>query len=164
MPLVNVNFFVSLLSEVHNKVSMRLIMLTIGKLATRANVSPDTLRYYEKEGLLSPFGKSAAGYRLYDENAVRRLQFIRQAQQCGFSLAEIRELLAIKKRDNACCYDVRSVAIEKKSQLERKITALASMSRTLGELIAVCDDNTRSLDECPILNAFETAMQNLSRH
>src|SRR6266496_675331 len=67
-------------------------MFTIGKLAHIAGVSSDTLRYYEQEGLIEPAGKSPAGYRLYDQDSARRLRFIKQAQHCGFTLAEIRAL------------------------------------------------------------------------
>ncbi len=133
-------------------------MLMIGKLAREAGVTPDTVRYYEKEGLLAPARKSDAGYRLYDEDAARRLRFIRQAQQCGFSLTEIRELLTLKNSDAACCKDVKSVAIAKKLQLEHKIRALQAMSGALSGLIAVCDDETRPLDACPILAALENSM------
>jgi MerR family Zn(II)-responsive transcriptional regulator of zntA len=62
-------------------------MFTIGKLAALATVSNDTLRYYEQEGLISPTAKSAAGYRLYDQDSVRRIRFIKHAQGCGFTLA-----------------------------------------------------------------------------
>lgn len=133
-------------------------MHTIGKLALHADVTTDTVRYYEKEGLLTPSKRTGAGYRLYGEDAVRRLRFIKQAQQCGFSLKEIREVLALKNNDAACCKDVRSVAIEKKLQLEHKIRALQVMSRALSELIAICGDETRPLDECPILAALENSM------
>lgn len=133
-------------------------MYTIGKLALRVEVSADTVRYYEKEGLLAPAKKTDAGYRLYGTDAVRRLRFIRQAQQCGFSLAEIRELLALKNGDAACCKDVRGVAINKKLQLEHKIRALEAMSQALTDLIAVCDDEARPLDACPILAALDTSM------
>ena len=133
-------------------------MYTIGKLALRVEVSADTVRHYEKEGLLAPAKKTDAGYRLYDANAVRRLRFIRQAQQCGFSLAEIRELLALKSSDAACCKDVRSVAINKKLQLEHKIRALQAMSQALTELIVVCDDEARPLEECPILAVLDNSM------
>lgn len=133
-------------------------MLMIGKLAREAGVTPDTVRYYEKEGLLAPARKSDAGYRLYDEDAARRLRFIRQAQQCGFSLSEIRELLTLKNSNAACCKDVKSVAIVKKLQLEHKIRALQAMSGALSGLIAICDDETRPLDECPILAALESSM------
>ena len=133
-------------------------MLTIGKLALSADVTTDTVRYYEKEGLLAPVRKTDAGYRLYDDTAIRRLRFIKQAQQCGFSLAEIRELLALKSSDAACCKDVKSVAIEKKLHLEHKIKALCVMSQALSELITICDDETRPLEECPILAALESSM------
>lgn len=133
-------------------------MYTIGKLAAQADVTADTVRYYEKEGLLIPARKTDAGYRLYDEGATRRLRFIRQAQQCGFSLGEIAELLALKSSDAACCKDVRGVAIEKKLQLEHKIRALSAMSGALSGLIAICNDESRPLDECPILGALESSM------
>jgi DNA-binding transcriptional MerR regulator len=133
-------------------------VLTIGKLAISADVTTDTVRYYEKEGLLAPARKTDAGYRLYDDAAIRRLRFIKQAQRCGFSLTEIRELLALKNSDAACCKDVRSVAIEKKLQLEHKIKTLQIMSQALTELIAICNDEARPLDECPIIAALETSM------
>ena len=133
-------------------------MRTIGKLALQADVTTDTVRYYEKEGLLAPASKTGAGYRLYDEDAVRRLRFIKQAQQCGFSLTEIRELLTLKNSDAACCKDVKSVAITKKLQLEHKVRALQVMSQALSELIDICNNETRPLDECPILAALETSM------
>lgn len=133
-------------------------MLTIGKLALSADVTTDSVRFYEKQNLLAPARKSAAGYRLYDDTALRRLRFIKQAQQCGFSLAEIRELLALKSSNAACCKDVRSVAIEKKLHLEHKIKALRVMSQALSELITICDDETRPLEECPILAALESSM------
>lgn len=133
-------------------------MYAIGKLAQHVGVSTDTVRFYEKEGLLAPTGKTDAGYRLYNEDAVRRLRFIRQAQQCGFSLNEIGELLALKNSDAACCKDVRSVAIGKKLQLEHKIRALQLMSHALSELITTCTDDARSLDACPILAALESSV------
>jgi MerR family Zn(II)-responsive transcriptional regulator of zntA len=71
-------------------------MLTIGKVAKLAEVSIDTIRYYERRGLLSPAQKSGAGYRLYNDEAVRRLNFIKHAQRCGLSLTEIRQLLELK--------------------------------------------------------------------
>ena len=74
-------------------------MITIGKLAGLTSVSNDTLRYYEQEGLISPAGKSPAGYRLYDRDSARRIHFIKHAQQCGFTLAEIRDLLELRSRD-----------------------------------------------------------------
>ncbi|MDA8110639.1 MAG: heavy metal-responsive transcriptional regulator [Betaproteobacteria bacterium] len=138
-------------------------MLTIGKLARGAAVSVDAVRYYENEGLLAPARKTAAGYRLYGPEAQRRLRFICHAQQCGFSLAEIRELLELRARDHSCCRDVREVAIAKRGQLETKIAALRSLARALDQLIEACRNDAAALDACPILGALETALGGSSR-
>lgn len=130
-------------------------MLTIGKLAAAGGISPDALRYYEVEGLLAPTARSASGYRLYGEEALRRVRFIQHAQACGFTLAEIRELLQLRQTDSACCNDVRQRAIEKRLQLAAKIRTMQSMSAALDKLIAECADGSQSVDECPILVALE---------
>ncbi len=132
-------------------------MFTIGKLAALTNVSNDTLRYYEQERLVKPAGKSPAGYRLYDKDSTRRIHFIKHAQQCGFTLAEIRELLAVRGRDKACCGDVRARAIEKKLQIENKIRVMKSMSKALDQLIAECANETQPVQECTIIAALERA-------
>ncbi len=132
-------------------------MFTIGKLAALTSVSNDTLRYYEAEGLVSPAGKSPAGYRLYDTDSARRIHFIKHAQQCGFTLAEIRELLMLRGRDKACCGDVRSRAIEKKLQIESKIRAMKAMSKALDQLIADCANESQPVKECTIIAALEQA-------
>lgn len=131
-------------------------MLTIGKLAQATGVTPDTLRYYEREGLLAVPIKSEAGYRHYGPDAQHRVQFIKQAQNCGFTLAEITELLALRASDSACCGDVRLRALEKKLQLEAKIRALKTMSNALDGLISECVSGAAShpVGECPILAAF----------
>lgn len=131
------------------------MMLTIGKLAKAGDLSPDALRYYEREGLLAPASKTHSGYRLYGEDAVRRIRFIRHAQSCGFTLAEIRELLHLRQADNACCNDVLSRAVEKKLQLAAKIRAMQAMSAALDRLIAECAGGSLPLDDCPILAALE---------
>lgn len=130
-------------------------MLTIGKLAALAAVSTDTLRFYEREGLIAPISKSAAGYRLYDEDALIRLRFIKQARICGFTLTEIQQLLVLRNQTEACCGDVRQRAIEKKLQLETKIRTLSAMSKALDHLIADCVDEAHPINGCPILVALE---------
>lgn len=134
-------------------------MLTIGKVAERANVTTDSIRFYEREGLITPAKKSDSGYRLYTEEAIRRIGFIKHAQQCGFSLVEIRELLELRSADSACCDDIYRVAVEKKLQLEKKVKALQAMSHALSSLIEVCSHDKKSLDECPILGALEHGIQ-----
>lgn len=129
-------------------------MLTIGKLAALAGTTPNTLRYYEREGLIPPASKGDNGYRLYAQDAAQRVHFIRQAQQCGFTLAEIRELLSIPRQVSAGCSDVRTFAIEKKLALEAKIKLMKAMSAKLDQLISDCADDKRALDDCPILNAL----------
>ena len=138
-------------------------MYSIGKAAALAGVTPDTLRYYEKEQLVAPASKTRSGYRLYDQMALRRLRFIRSAQQCGFSLAEIRELLSLKHSDTACCRDVRSVAVQKRLRIESKLRALQAMSAALGELIARCDGGELHTDDCTILAALEDGLEVASR-
>ncbi len=132
-------------------------MLTIGKLATLTDVTADTLRFYEREGLVAPTSKSAGGYRLYEEDAVVRLRFIKQARDCGFTLAEIQQLLVLRNQNAACCGDVRQRAIEKKPQLEGKIRTLSAMSKALDHLIADCANETHPIEGCPILTALEQA-------
>lgn len=133
-------------------------MLTIGKVAERAQVTADSIRFYEREGLIRPAGKSESGYRLYTEEAIRRIEFIKQAQECGFSLADIRELLELRSTDSACCDDIYRVSVGKKLQLEHKIKALNAMSQALTRLIDMCSHDRKSLDECPILGALEAGL------
>ena len=134
-------------------------MLTIGKLAARTEMSTNALRFYEREGLLAPASKSLSGYRLYDESAVARVAFIRQAQQCGFTLLEINELLTLRSRTAACCDDVRRLAVEKKLNLEAKIRSMKVMSKALDVLIASCPDDGQPVGDCPIIAAMEQARQ-----
>jgi DNA-binding transcriptional MerR regulator len=132
-------------------------MLTIGKLAAQAGATPDALRFYEREGLIAPSAKSRAGYRLYEQDAVQRLRFIHHAKQCGFTLAEIQELLAIQAQRSACCSDVRRKVVEKKLQLEARIKAMTAMSKALDVLVQDCGASERPVSECPILGALARA-------
>lgn len=137
-------------------------MYTIGKVSALAGVSTDTLRYYEKEGLITPASKTAAGYRLYNDEALRRIRFIKHAQHCGFALSDIQELLALKQSDSACCEDVRSLAVEKKLRIVHKLRALQAMSLALDELIRSCDGGEKPTDDCPILGALENSLREVS--
>jgi MerR family Zn(II)-responsive transcriptional regulator of zntA len=132
-------------------------MFTIGKLASLTKVSSDTLRYYEDERLIKPARRSPAGYRLYDQDSARRIHFIKHAQACGFTLAEIRELLGLRGRDRTSCGDVRRRAVEKKLQIEARIRAMKAMSKALDQLIADCANAARPVRECTIMAALEQA-------
>lgn len=138
-------------------------MHTIGKVATLAGVSTDTLRYYEKERLITPTTRTAAGYRLYNDEAVLRIRFIKTAQHCGFSLSDIQELLTLKQTDTACCEDVRSLATEKKRRIEHKLRALQAMSAALDGLIQNCEGGAAGTDDCFILAALENSLHEVSQ-
>ncbi|HET7809974.1 MAG TPA: MerR family transcriptional regulator [Steroidobacteraceae bacterium] len=123
----------------------------IGKLAERAGVSIDTVRYYERSGLLAPQARLASGYRRYSEIQVSRLRFIRRAQELGFSLKDIRELLGLSKlRDVA---RVKRAAERKLAEVEERLAALTRVRDGLATLVATCPGHGRAAD-CPILKAL----------
>ena len=105
-------------------------MLTIGRLAKRARVSTDSIRFYEREGLIGPTAKTSSGYRLYSDAALDRLGFIKHAQRCGFSLAEIRSLLP-ESGNRTRSDEFYRLAAEKRAQIEETMEALRTMSEAL---------------------------------
>ena len=125
--------------------------MRIGTLAKRAGVRIDTVRYYERSGLLKPHGRLASGYREYSELELSRLRFIRRAQALGFSLHEVSELLALSaKRDVG---RVRRSAQEKLADVQARIAALEKVRDGLSSLIAACPGHGRA-EDCPILKAL----------
>ena len=123
----------------------------IGKLATRAGVSIDTVRYYERSGLLSPQARLPSGYRRYAEMQVSRLRFIRRAQELGFSLKDIRELLGISSQRDVA--RVKRAAEKKLLEVEDRMKALRRVRDALANLVATCPGHGRAAD-CPILKAL----------
>lgn len=128
--------------------------LTIGELATRAGVNIQTVRYYERRGLMPKPARTRAGYRQYRPEAADRLRFIRRAQDLGFSLDEITELLALRVRHASACATVEARAREKIAVVDRKIGELERMKRTLERLTAACE-RREPTSECPILEVLE---------
>jgi Hg(II)-responsive transcriptional regulator len=128
--------------------------LTIGQLAAQAHVNRETVRYYERRRLLQRPSRSIAGYRVFSEDALRRLRFIRHAKMLGFSLKEIKELLALRVHSIETCDRVRERTLIKIADIERKIGALQEMRRALGDLVSSCS-RRRKTDECPILDSLE---------
>jgi MerR family copper efflux transcriptional regulator len=123
----------------------------IGALAKRAGVGVDTVRYYERAGLLSPRARLSSGYRRYSELELARLRFIRRAQSLGFTLKEVRELLSLSaQRDVA---KVKRSAQAKLMDVERRIAELEKVRDGLAGLIAACPGHGRAAD-CPILKAL----------
>jgi Zn(II)-responsive transcriptional regulator len=123
----------------------------IGVLAKRAGVRIDTVRYYERYGLLEPSGRLESGYRRYGATEIARLRFIRRAKSLGFTLKEIRELLALSSlRDVA---RVKRAAERKLADVEGRIADLERMRQGLARLIEACPGHGRAAD-CPILQAL----------
>lgn len=128
--------------------------LKSGTLAKRANVNPETLRYYEREGLLPEPERSEAGYRLYADEDVKRVRFIKRAQELGFSLKEIKELLALKLDASQSASQVKKLAELKIQDIEAKIQSLRAMKSILSELTEACSGKG-SVDHCPILSCLD---------
>lgn len=128
--------------------------LTIGRIAAAAEVNVQTVRYYERRGLLAAPQRTASGYRQYAEDAVARLQFIKRAQELGFSLKEIQGLLALRVRHGSACDAVERRTRQKIALVERKIEDLQRIRRTLEQLAGACATR-QPTEECPILGALE---------
>jgi len=127
--------------------------ITIGQVASGAGVNVQTVRYYERRGLLPKAPRTAGGYRTYDTEAVARLRFIKRAQDLGFSLEEITELLELRVEHGAACTAVEAKAKDKIAMVERKIDELQRMKSVLTELSRACEQRELTGD-CPILEAL----------
>lgn len=124
--------------------------LTIGKLAKHTEVTIETIRHYQRIGLLTEPEKPQDGYRCYSDDAITRIRFIKRAQQAGFTLKEIATLLAL---DGAHCADVRQFAEQKYQQIDQQIKDLTALRQVLGTLVNDCQQTTSSA-RCAILDAF----------
>ena len=128
--------------------------MTIGQMAAAASVNPQTVRYYERRGLIEPTRRTRAGYREYDARSVDRLRFIKRAQTLGFSLSEIQELLALRVRHETACDAVERATVKKVQLVDAKLRELQSLRRTLRTLITSCRTRKRT-SECPILETLD---------
>ena len=125
------------------------------ELAGEAGVKAETLRYYERRGLLERPPRTPGGYRDYPAGAVELLRFIKRAQELGFTLDEVEELLHLDNGGPDSCYDARSLAEERKADLDARIADLERMSASLGDLIDSCD-LPRATRRCPLLGAIHS--------
>ena len=123
----------------------------IGAVAKRAGVSIDTVRYYEKNGLLAPQARLASGYRRYGGLELSRLRFIRRAQELGFTLKEVRELLGLSKQRDVA--RIKRAAEKRLADVEQRIAALERVRSGLTDLIDACPGHGRA-EHCPILKAL----------
>ena len=135
--------------------------LTRGRLAKSSGVHPETIRYYEQNGLLPIPARSESNYRLFDHDNVDRVHFIKKAQSVGFSLDEIRLLLSLKYAEDATCEPVRLLAEEKITELDKKIQALHVMKALLEGLVDACPGGDEGIEECPIIDHLTSEHLNM---
>jgi len=128
--------------------------LTIGQVARQAGIGVETVRFYERQGLLEEPARKQSGYRQYPKDVVARLRFIKRAKELGFSLKEIKELLALRVDPDTTCAEVKSRAEVKIADVEQKIDALQQIKKALVKLAAVCRGRGPT-SECPILDALD---------
>jgi MerR family transcriptional regulator, copper efflux regulator len=128
--------------------------LRIGEVAARAGVNLQTVRYYERRRLLPKPERTAGNYRSFTPDAVRRVRFIKRAQELGFTLKEIKVLLSLRAEPQAHCADVYQQAAAKVADIDKKLRGLRAMRKALGKLMAECSGRSPASD-CPILEALE---------
>jgi len=129
--------------------------LTTGRLARMVDINPETIRYYEREGLLEQPLRLASGYRIFPAESVARIRFIKRAQRLGFSLDEIKELLAMRvERTGRECAQVKRLATRKIAEIDGKMQALLAMRGVLEQLEAQCP-GSGPLSRCPIVNSLQ---------
>jgi MerR family copper efflux transcriptional regulator len=127
--------------------------VTIGQLAKAAEVGVETVRFYEREGLLAPPPRKRSGYRQYPRDAIARVRFIRRAKDLGFTLKEILELLELRIDPDKSCADVRAIAKAKIADVDAKIADLVRIKSALETLARACRGKGPT-SECPILDAI----------
>lgn len=127
--------------------------LKIGEVAKATGVGIETIRFYERKGLLEEPDRRPSGYRQYDARILARLQFIRRAKELGFTLGEINELLDLWLDTNATCCDVRNKALAKIDEIDAKVRSLDAMKHSLEKLIETCLERG-TLEGCPLLDGL----------
>ena len=135
---------------------MKTKKLKIGDLAKRCGLTVEALRFYEKQQLLQPLGRSESGYRFYDESDVQRLKFILHAKKVGFTLAEIKQLLALRAdKDARSCGEVKDYTAQKLAEVEARIRDLKTIQKALTRLNEACCGGPEKASHCSILAALE---------
>lgn len=127
--------------------------LTIGRLAKACDVNVETIRFYERKGILKQ-PKKVGSFRHYPTEYISRIQFIKRSQELGFTLSEAKELLDLKIKNQSRCSDVLSKTEKKIEEIDQKIKDLKVMKKALVKLANCCEDPSIPLSDCPILECF----------
>lgn len=137
-----------------------MVAVHIGKAASVAGISVDTIRFYQKIGLIKSAGRSAGGYRLFDEEDIHDLTFVRNAQELGFSLTQVKELLALRQKHHVC-FEVQSMLKRKLGDVREKINSLSRLEAELAKAFRNCNRELhlkreiRHEDCCPLLTKLD---------
>ena len=123
--------------------------LTISELAKNAGVNIETIRYYERLGLISEPPRTESGYRIFSPEVIQRIRFIKRSQDLGFSLSEINKLLTLTESEGFSCWEVRQFASQKLEEIELKIRDLQNIKSVLRDLSSKCSEG--SINGCPII-------------
>ncbi len=123
-----------------------------GALSKRTGCNIETIRYYEQIGLMPDPPRSEGGHRLYDEEHLKRLTFIRRARELGFSLGDVRGLLALVDGGDYSCAEIQSFTLEHVNDIRRRIADLRRIERVLRDMASQCDDG--EIPECPVIEAL----------
>ena len=134
-------------------------MLSIGQVARQTGVTVETVRFYEKQGLIVPPQRSVAGYRQYPPETVKRVQFIQHAKEVGFTLKDIGELLALRREPGTTCTDIKLRTTQNIEEVDQKISDLKLIRDALGRMIMKCSGRG-PLSQCPILEELELDKRN----
>lgn len=130
-------------------------VLTIGKLAKASNVGIETVRFYERKGLLKKPATRIGNFRSYPETDITKIHFIKMAQEIGFTLAEIKEFLLLNENKNSTCDDVKTRAESKLKEVNEKIKSLKFMKKSLEQLVMACSVSREAKACCKVINCFE---------
>jgi Cu(I)-responsive transcriptional regulator len=137
--------------------------LTIGRLAKQVGIGIETVRFYERQGLIKPPPRTDSNYRVYPEEEVARLRFIKRAKNLGFTLNEIKELLFLRTDPHATQADIKSRTLDKIKHVKQKISDLTRIKKALENLALSCDGHG-AIKDCPILKALDSENAESCRH
>lgn len=128
--------------------------MLIGKLAASTGVNIETIRYYERVGLIAAPPRTAGGHRAYEEQHTQRLRFIRRGRELGFSLDDIRSLLELARRTNLACAEAKDITLRQLGDVRGKIASLKKLERALKQMSGACQPGTN--ERCPIFDALSS--------
>lgn len=129
-------------------------IMSIGELSKISSVGIETIRYYERMGLLKPVSRKTSGYRVFNRDSYRTLRFLKHAQELGFTLSEIKDLLRLRADKRSRCNDVKARAEKHLNDVEEKIEKLSRIRAVLSDLVDQCRSK-KTNEGCPILNCFD---------